>query len=308
MRRAARAAPPARALPDRSPHHRPPPPRRCWDLETNKVIRAYDAHLSGVYSLALHPTLGAFPGARARVHARSSLRTLPHSHPLPPARAFPPADILFSGGRDSAVRVWDVRTRTQIHVLSGHESTVSALLANETDPQVLSGSMDNTIKLWDLAAGKVRTTLTHHKKSVRALVGHPRDFAFLSGAADNIKKWALPEGTLVANLGGHRAIVNALACNADDVLVSGGDDGSLRFWDYETGYAFQDEQSRAQPGSLDAEAGIYAMAFDQTGSRLVTAEADKTIKIWKEDTDASPESHPVDMERWTAECRAVKRY
>ena len=76
---------------------------------------------------------------------------------------------------------------------------------------------------------------------------------------------ALPEGKLVGSFSGHASIVNALALNADDVLVSGGDDGTLKFWDYSTGYAFQDIQSRVQPGSLDAEAGIYAMAFDQTG-------------------------------------------
>ena len=38
-----------------------------------------------------------------------------------------------------------------------------------------------------------------------------------------------------------------------------------------------------QPGSLDAEAGICASAFDQTGSRLITGEADKTIKVWCEE-------------------------
>lgn len=30
---------------------------KCWDLETNKVIRHYHGHLSGVYSMALHPTV-----------------------------------------------------------------------------------------------------------------------------------------------------------------------------------------------------------------------------------------------------------
>lgn len=42
-------------------------------------------------------------------------------------------------------------------------------------------------------------------------------------------------------------------------------------------------------------AGIYAMSFDITGSRLVTCEADKTIKMWKEDETATPESHPIDF-------------
>lgn len=44
---------------------------KCWDLEYNKVIRHYHGHLSGVYCLALHPTI----------------------------------DILVTGGRDSTARV-----------------------------------------------------------------------------------------------------------------------------------------------------------------------------------------------------------
>lgn len=46
-------------------------------------------------------------------------------------------------------------------------------------------------------------------------------------------------------------------------------------------------------GSLDSEAGIYALSYDQSGSRLITCEADKTIKFWKEDENATPETHPV---------------
>ena len=41
-----------------------------------------------------------------------------------------------------------------------------------------------------------------------------------------------------------------------------------------------------QPGSMDNESGIFAMTFDQSGSRLITTEADKTIKIYKEDDTA----------------------
>jgi len=39
-------------------------------------------------------------------------------------------------------------------------------------------------------------------------------------------------------------------------------------------------------GSLQAEGGIFACSFDQTGSRLITCETDKTIKMWKEDPNA----------------------
>ena len=95
-----------------------------------------------------------------------------------------------------------------------------------------------------------------------------------------------PDGTFLRNISGHNATINALAINRDNVLVSGADNGSLWFWDYKSGHSFQQHQTPPQPGSLDAEAGIFAMTFDQTGSRLLTAETDKTVKIYKEDENA----------------------
>lgn len=68
-----------------------------------------------------------------------------------------------------------------------------------------------------------------------------------------------------------------------------------RFWDYKSGNNFQAGQTVVQPGSLESEAGIFACTFDITGSRLLTAEADKTVKFWKEDETATPESHPVNF-------------
>ena len=47
-------------------------------------------------------------------------------------------------------------------------------------------------------------------------------FCFASGSPDNIKLWKLPDGNFLQNFTGHQAIVNTLAVNSDDVLVSGG--------------------------------------------------------------------------------------
>ncbi|KAK6140617.1 hypothetical protein DH2020_025646 [Rehmannia glutinosa] len=233
---------------------------KCWDLEQNKVgdtiqqlsllnnselacrnaalsfqvIRSYHGHLSGVYCLALHPTI----------------------------------DILLTGGRDSVCRVWDIRSKMQIHALSGHDNTVCSVFTRPTDPQVITGSHDSTIKLWDLRYGKTMATLTHHKKSVRAMAQHPKEDCFVSASAENIKKFRLPKGEFMHNmLSQQKTIINAAAVNEEGVL--------------------------ATAGSLDSEAGIYAVTYDLTGSRLITCEADKTIKMWKEDEMATPETHPL---------------
>jgi pleiotropic regulator 1 len=233
---------------------------KCWDLEYNKVIRHYHGHLSGVYSLCLHPNL----------------------------------DIMFTGGRDSTCRVWDMRTKAQVHVLTGHENTVCSILSQGSDPQVITGSHDSQIKLWDLVAAKPMTTLTHHKKGVRCMGLHPKEYAFASCSSDNIKKFSLPRGNFMHNmLQPQRTVVNAMCVNDDGVMATCADNGNMWFWDWNSGNKFQEIQSPVQPGSLDSESGIFAASFDVTGTRLLTCEADKTIKFYKEDLEATPETHPV---------------
>ena len=89
----------------------------CWCLTiadngpTNldfQVVRHYHGHLSAVYGVALHPTI----------------------------------DVLVTCGRDATARVWDMRTKVNIHTLTGHTSTVSSVVCQATDPQIITGSND----------------------------------------------------------------------------------------------------------------------------------------------------------------------
>lgn len=83
----------------------------------------------------------------------------------------------------------------------------------------------------------------------------------------------------------------------------------MSFWDWKTGHRFQSLDTTAQPGSLDAEAGIMSSTFDRSGLRLIVGEADKTsksillsgvlgltlsVKIWKQDETATEVTHPLD--------------
>jgi WD40 repeat protein len=54
-------------------------------------------------------------------------------------------------------------------------------------------------------------------------------FCFASGAPDNIKIWKFPDGNFLQNFSGHQAIVNTVAINSDNVLVSGGKTLTINF-------------------------------------------------------------------------------
>lgn len=221
----------------------------CWDLNTNSIIRDFHGHLSGVYCLSLHPVL----------------------------------DIFASGGRDSVGRVWDIRTRQNVFVLEGHNLTVFDIIMQEHLPNIITASADGTIRTWDLRnSAKCIGVLTRHAKSVRALASHPSQWSFVSASQDSMYQWNGQDSNLFKEYKGHDSIKNAIAVNEDNVMVSAGDDGTLVFWDWNSGTPYQRTKTIPQPGSLECESGIYDCAFDMTGTRLITAEADKTIKLWKQ--------------------------
>lgn len=125
------------------------------------------------------------------------------------------------------------------------------------------------------------------------MVLHPTEYTFASGGSDKIRVWKCPEGHQLRTITGPSAIVNTLALNQDNVLVSGADDGTLSFYDWQSGHRFQQLKSPLQPGSLQSESAVFAVMFDKSSTRMITAECDKTIKIWQEDATATPETHPI---------------
>lgn len=238
---------------------------KCWDLEYNKVIRDYHGHLSGVYCLSLHPSL----------------------------------DILMSGGRDAVVRVWDIRTKSSVFVLSGHTGTIMSLCSQSVEPQVVSGSQDKMIRLWDLNNGKCRIALTHHKKSIRSLSIHPFEYSFCSCGTDNVKVWCGADAEFDRNITGFNSIINCSLIKQDSyfsdssILILGSNNGQLHFYDWSSGYKYDTLSNKVVPGTVECENSTLAMAFDKSESRLITTHGDKSIKIWRENEDATPENFPI---------------
>ncbi|EHM99931.1 Prp46p [Saccharomyces cerevisiae x Saccharomyces kudriavzevii VIN7] len=232
---------------------------KCWDLEKNHIIRDYYGHLSGVRTVSIHPTL----------------------------------DLIATAGRDSVVKLWDIRTRMPVITLVGHKGPINQVQCTPVDPQIVSSSTDATVRLWDIVAGKAMKVLTHHKRSVRATALHPKEFSVASACTDDIRSWGIADGSLLTNFESEKTgIINTLSINQDDVLFAGGDDGTLSFYDYKSGHKYQSLATREMVGSLESERSVLCSTFDKTGLRLITGEADKSIKIWKQDETATRESDP----------------
>ncbi|SCV05811.1 LANO_0H15698g1_1 [Lachancea nothofagi CBS 11611] len=232
---------------------------KCWDLEKNTAIKDFHGHYSGVNTVDVHPTL----------------------------------DLIASAGRDAVVRLWDIRTRQPVMTLAGHKGPINQVKCFPVDPQIVSCSTDATVRMWDIRAGKAAKILTHHSKNIRSIGAHPAESSLATCSTNDVRSWRCHDGQLLTNFqSDDLGIINCLTVNQDGILFAGTDDGRLSFFDYKTGHKYQDMPTTKIPGSLDSERGILSASFDQTGLRLITGESDKSIKIWRQVDEASPETHP----------------
>uniref|UniRef100_A0A8C7FNG4 Pleiotropic regulator 1 n=1 Tax=Oncorhynchus kisutch TaxID=8019 RepID=A0A8C7FNG4_ONCKI len=272
---------------------------KIWDLASGKLKLSLTGHISTVRGVAVStrsPYLfSCGEDKQVKCWDLEYNKVIRHYHGHLSAvydlDLHPTIDVLVTCSRDATARVWDIRSKANVHTLSGHTNTVATVRCQAAEPQIITGTDKDMLQLLFMA-------LNHW-------LAECYRYTLASGSADNIKQWTFPDGNFIQNLSGHNAIINAMAVNSDGVLVSGADNGTIHLWDWRTGYNFQRIHAAVQPGSLDSESGIFACMFDHSESRLITAEADKTIKVYKEDDTATEESHPIN---WKPEILKRKRF
>ena len=62
-------------------------------------------------------------------------------------------DNIVTASEDETIRVWDLATKQQIHMLK-HDHWVSDIAASPDGSKLVSSSNDDTVRLWDLTTGK----------------------------------------------------------------------------------------------------------------------------------------------------------
>ena len=109
------------------------------------------------------------------------------------ALAFSPTgETLASGGRDTTVRLWDVRTGELLRTLIGHTDRVMSVVYSPDGKMLASaGSFeDNTVCLWDVQTGQLLKTITAHPDRIFRVAYSPDSLTLVSGGRDTkIRFW-----------------------------------------------------------------------------------------------------------------------
>jgi WD40 repeat protein len=243
-----------------------------------------------ISALAFRPdgkllALGTFKEVRlVDTDSGKVVATLPGEADDVRAVAFSPDGKLLAaaGGlpaRSGEVKIWDVDKSAELRTINGHADCIYGVEFSPDGKSIATSSYDKLIKLWDVESGKEIRTLKDHIDAVYALAFTPDGKRLVSASADRgVKVWDVASGERLYTLSEPTDGLNTLALDPSGKRVAaGGLDRTIRVW------SLRDKSGTLVNSLIAHEDAILQLAWSPDGKYLLSASADKELKIFKAD-------------------------
>jgi small GTP-binding protein len=185
----------------------------------------------------------------------------------------------LTGGRDSALRLWDLQSGGCLSVLEGDaEDDIWSLVWSSDQQRALSGSMQGRLQIWDVEARRRRRPLKGHAEAIWSVAWSADQRRALSGSEDmTVRLWDLDTKRCLCVLEGHEEPVLSVAWSADQRrALSGSEDMTVRLWDLDTKRCLC-----VLEGHTDA---VRALAWTADPHYAVSGSNDATVRLWNLET------------------------
>eukprot|EP00752_Nemacystus_decipiens_P001367 g1356.t1 len=230
------------------------------------------------------------------------------------------SNLVLSGAKDCTVRLWDINEASGCKALrkfSGHEGSVGSIL--KIGPfAAVSCSNDRTLRTWDHRVKGSVGVLRGHTGPVTCVQQSPANRSVLaSGSADGtVMMWDVRKTAKGPSftLRGHTDRVTGLLASGGSVY-SCSEDASMQEWEWETGQLktkFFGGRSKTvgvaatRGGGIGGgSGGISCLAG--TGSAVLTAGWDKTVRLWPRSSPAPQSQVAVAAAAAAAAASALRR-
>jgi WD40 repeat protein len=122
---------------------------------------------------------------------RRKLTTLERRNLPITASAFSLDDaMLASGNWDGKIRIWNVKTGTQLpYTIKGHTDAVSSLVFSRSGTRLASTSEDGTVKLWDVPTGDQTITFNGHRRNASVVFSSDGGTLASADGRGTVKLW-----------------------------------------------------------------------------------------------------------------------
>uniref|UniRef100_A0A182P0F1 Kinesin motor domain-containing protein n=1 Tax=Anopheles epiroticus TaxID=199890 RepID=A0A182P0F1_9DIPT len=208
--------------------------------------------------------------------------------------------MLFTAAADRTVKVWDLRTNSTPHCLTGHLGPVAAVEYDRVNNLLFSAS-GAFVKVWDLRSSNIRPIITSSGTTLAAnatlsdlVPGECSITALTMGASgklytaasDKVRFWDLRQFSCLGRLsGGHQAAVMCLTAwegpNNTDLVATGSKDHYVKVFEVNSSGGVVQPLLNLEPPHYDGVQAL-AVANDAIGvdAELFSGSRDSGIKRW----------------------------
>ena len=187
-------------------------------------------------------------------------------------------NFVASCGVERKIMLWNPFTGRSLGSLQGHNASVQRVIVNEDDNQLISLSTDKVLKIWDIRTNKCIQTIQDEtdywpENRISSIMYNPYKETIVTGAV-RPKLWNKQRKVTTTTKGPEHDICTALYNPHFRQIVTGDLKGTIVVYNLEDGlevFQFNDTHDKAP---------LSAMAFDNTGRRLLTAAQDGSLKMW----------------------------
>lgn len=266
---------------------------KLWNLHTGQEMRTFPGHSKKIRCLAFHPNGRIVASAgNGKVIKLWSIETgkqvipeMDHNKTVYSIVFNKDGTKLFSGGSNGIVKIWDTKTGKKIGTLQTGSSSlnwVRSLALDPTNTLLAVGKGENMISIWDIEKAEVIETIKGHNYEIRSLSFSPSGKELLSLEGDNIiTLWKVRNGKEIISTETFNIYGDLQYCpDGKTILASAGHKVMIL-----------DAESLSQIKEIKEDKNtIMYSVFSPSGNNIITAGADRTIKVWDTKTGAKIKS------------------
>jgi len=214
---------------------------RIWDVGTSQTLQLLTPHTAAVTGLSLHATgdyllsasldhSWAFTDIRAgRLLCKVTDTAAPS--PLTAAQFHPDGLILGTGTKDSIIKIWDLKERSNVANFPGHAGPISSIAFSENGYYLATAADDCTVRLWDLRKLRNFKTITLDEGYEVMDLSFDRSGTYLGVAGSDVRVYLCKQWSDLRTFNDHTALATGVRFTNDAAnLVSVSMDRTLKVY------------------------------------------------------------------------------
>jgi hypothetical protein len=253
---------------------------RIWNLSTGKEEQILRGHTMQIWSVVFHPNnrqvLSGSWDATVRlwdIKTGMEAKRITNPKDVNGVAITRDGSKILSGCDSQQAFLWNASTGEEIRRYGGFKDYVYAVAFAPDGRHIACGSNDRSLRVFDMATGQPVKIWEGLADPVLAVAFSPDSRFVFSSGSNSIQQFEIATGKEVRRFEGHTGRALGMALSIDGRrLVTGGDDGTVRYWDVATG-----KQLHLFKGHTQA---VNAVAISNDGRHAVSAGLDKTVRLW----------------------------